>query len=155
LGEGGLRGELLQQIRTLGLEGVVHLPGSQTPAALADWYRAADLTVLPSLSEGVPNVLLESIACGRPFVASNVGGVPEIADPQLDRLVPPKDPDALAAAIQERLSQASDAGRPRRFAPMTWRDSADRVAAILRGDTSSSDGAENRRREREHENVIA
>jgi glycosyltransferase involved in cell wall biosynthesis len=44
------------------------------------------VTVLPSLSEGVPNVLMESIACGTPFVASRVGGIPEIATTGLDTL---------------------------------------------------------------------
>ena len=61
--------------------------------------------MLPSLSEGVPNVLLESIACGTPFVASDVGGIREIADETLDRLVSPGDASALAAALHDVLTK--------------------------------------------------
>ncbi|HEY3933841.1 MAG TPA: glycosyltransferase [Gemmatimonadales bacterium] len=66
---------------------------------LADWYRAADVVVLPSRSEGIPNVLLEGLACGTPFIASDVGGVRSLAsDPSV--VVPPGDTAALARALE-------------------------------------------------------
>jgi len=80
-------------------------------------------------------VLLESIACGTPFVASDVGGVAEIADPGADRLTPAGDVSALAAAIVEQLSRPS-AG-PRRFLPESWERSAAALEVVLRGTIAS------------------
>lgn len=82
----------------------VMLAGPRPHDEIADWYRAADLLVLPSRSEGVPSVLLESASCGLPFVATQVGGVPEIAHLGAGRLVPSGDAAALAAAIRDGLA---------------------------------------------------
>jgi glycosyltransferase involved in cell wall biosynthesis len=103
VGDGELQATLKSQVARLGLAGVVSFVGAQPHDRLADWFRAADLTVLPSLSEGVPNVLRESLACGTRFVASRVGGIPELASEPFDRLVPPNDPAALAEAIAASL----------------------------------------------------
>jgi glycosyltransferase involved in cell wall biosynthesis len=71
------------------------------PALLAQ----CDVCVLPSLSEGLPLAVLEAMAAGKPVVACAVGGVPElVADGQTGLLVPPADPQALAAAIRGLLS---------------------------------------------------
>jgi glycosyltransferase involved in cell wall biosynthesis len=107
----------------------MHVVGPVDHAQLPDWYRAADLTVLPSHSEGIPNVLLESLACGTPFVATSVGGVPEIAR-EPSELVPPGDPEALAAAIGRRLSSGRASGEG--IAPISWADTASSVAALVR-----------------------
>lgn len=70
------------------------------------YYAAADVMVLPSLSEGSPNVLLESMAVGVPAVATHAGGIPEIVrDRESALLVPPRSPALLAAAIEELLSK--------------------------------------------------
>jgi glycosyltransferase involved in cell wall biosynthesis len=122
VGEGPEAARIKARVAALGLAEAVVFAGPVPHGDLVDWFRAADLTVLPSLSEGVPNVLLESIACGVPFVASQVGGIPEIADPQLDRLVPAGDPSALAAAVAELLDEPGGSvrtmmpGDPERFA---------------------------------------
>ena len=72
----------------------------------------ADVFVLPSLSEGSPNALLEAMACGLPIVATRVGGVPEIAvDGETALLVPPEDPVALARAIDRLLRDRPLAAR--------------------------------------------
>lgn len=130
LGDGPGRSALEQQITNLGLQGQVELRGAQPQADLGDWYRAADLVVLPSLSEGIPNVLLEAMACGTAFVASNVGGIPEIADSIIDRLVPAGEPQQLAAAIQTRLETEPSQNR-QRVKPLSWRASAEQVTNII------------------------
>lgn len=130
VGNGPLKGSLQQQIQQLGLTERVLLKGSQPQAALADWYRAADLVVLPSLSEGVPNVLLEAIACGTSFVATRVGGIPEITDPMQHRLVSAGQPRELAAAIRDRLSLRLPETRLR-VEPISWGESAGQVTHII------------------------
>ncbi|HME06733.1 MAG TPA: glycosyltransferase family 4 protein [Bryobacteraceae bacterium] len=70
----------------------------------AMYYAASDVMVLPSLTEGSPNVLLEAMACGVPSVATYVGGIPEIVkDGESALLAPPSDSAALARAIRTVL----------------------------------------------------
>ena len=76
---------------------------------VAIWMAAADLVTLPSYMEGCPNVILEALACGRPVVATNVGGIPEIMSDACGRLVPPRDSAALALALDAVLSANWDA----------------------------------------------
>jgi glycosyltransferase involved in cell wall biosynthesis len=103
VGSGGMRPSLEAQIKMLGLQDNVRLVGARPHRDLPDWFRAADVLVLPSYSEGVPNVLLEAVACGTRYVASRVGGIPEIAHLGMGWLVPPGDVDALAAGIRSSL----------------------------------------------------
>lgn len=123
VGDGPLESALRTQCAALRLNEHVTFVGPVLHDELPDWYRAADLFVLPSLSEGIPNVLLESIAAGLPFVASRVGGTPEIAEAGIDQLVPPNDPVALADAIQKQLVERRPYRTPR-SAVGTWSDAA-------------------------------
>jgi glycosyltransferase involved in cell wall biosynthesis len=66
---------------------------------------ACDVFCLPSHSEGCPNVIVEARACGRPVVATNVGGIPEITTPQSAILVPPGSPVELAKCLLEALNR--------------------------------------------------
>ena len=109
IGEGPLRRSLEKQVLRAGLQDRVRFMGSLPHADLPDWYRAASLFVLASHSEGVPNVLLESVACGTPFVASNVGGIAEIPQTGSSLLVPAGDAVQLASAV--RVSLAKGSGR--------------------------------------------
>jgi peptidoglycan/xylan/chitin deacetylase (PgdA/CDA1 family) len=128
VGDGPLRSALEARAQQADLAGAVAFAGPIAHARLGDWYRAADLTVLPSRSEGVPNVLRESLACGTPFVASRVGGIPEIATDPQRQLVEPNDPDALARAITRALSESSSACDHSR----TIADSAAELIEIIR-----------------------
>ena len=109
-GRGELEGELLARAREHGLEHRVHLLGlrSDVPAVLA----AADLFVLPSLSEGLPLALLEAMFAGCPIVASDVGQVRvALNNGAAGILVEPGDSSALADALDRLLSNPAEARR--------------------------------------------
>lgn len=112
VGDGPLRTSLEASVRATLPPDTVRFVGRVPQDDLPDWYRAANLMVLPSLSEGVPNVLLEAMACGTGFVASAVGGIPDLAtEPGLE-LVPPEDPKALATSLLRRLQSQTELVRP-------------------------------------------
>jgi glycosyltransferase involved in cell wall biosynthesis len=115
-----------------GLSAPVVFAGRCSQSALVNWYRAADLVTLPSFSEGIPNVLREALQCGRPFVATRVGGIPEISDPTVSRLITPGDPGELADALGTMLDSPPtvDPSIADRF-NITWARSADMVAHHL------------------------
>jgi glycosyltransferase involved in cell wall biosynthesis len=108
LGEGPLKAELVKRAADLGIADAVSFLGARPHAQLGDWYRAASVFVLPSRSEGVPGVLMEAISCGVPFVATQVGGTPEVAHLGDGQLVPSCDPASLAAALAKQLNRASE-----------------------------------------------
>jgi glycosyltransferase involved in cell wall biosynthesis/peptidoglycan/xylan/chitin deacetylase (PgdA/CDA1 family) len=130
IGDGPLRAALAAQCEALGLGDCVRFVGPLEHSRLAEWYRAANVTVLPSRSEGVPNVLRESLACGTPFVASRVGGIPEIANEQNSRLVEPDDQAALADAIGEMLDRADRVGSLANASP-SWNESARQLLEMI------------------------
>jgi glycosyltransferase involved in cell wall biosynthesis len=103
IGEGPLHGQLRDRVKDRGLEGRFHLLGFRDDAA--DWIAAADVFCLSSAWEGVPLAAQEAILLGTPVVATDVGGMRElIANKVSGRLVPPRDPVLLAAALEETLS---------------------------------------------------
>ena len=105
-GDGPLRDSLAQQIAALGLEGRFILAGFRSD--LDQLLPHFDLMVLPSFSEGLPNVALEALAAGVPVMATAVGGTPEvIEDGRTGYLVPPGDAAVLAARIIDVLSDDS------------------------------------------------
>ena len=99
VGDGPLRGQLEKTVRQKGLDDVVSFVGTVGHRDLPTWYQAADITVLSSHSEGLPNVFRESLACGTPFVSTNVGSIEEIANPKYSMLVQPGDVNAFVQAI--------------------------------------------------------
>lgn len=124
VGEGPMRAELDAKVAadpTLR----VHLPGAQGPHEVARWMAASDLVTLPSYSEGHPNVLVEALACGRPVVATPVGGIPEVVDADCGLLVAARDPVALAAGLRDALERQWDDGALSRRFSRGW----DAVAA--------------------------
>ncbi len=95
-----------QHARRLGIESGVRFWGSLTGAALVDRYRGATVVVLPSVSEAESfgMTLIEAMACGRPVIGSDIGGIPTVIAHEIDGLVtPPGDPAALAAACLRLL----------------------------------------------------
>jgi glycosyltransferase involved in cell wall biosynthesis len=102
-GDGPLRSALAQRIDALGLDGAFRLAGFSPDLDL--YYPQFDLFVLPSFTEGLPNVVLEAFAAGVPVVATAVGGTPEVVEDGVNgRLVAPGDAAALARRIAETLA---------------------------------------------------
>lgn len=89
--------------RELGIGGRVHFTGPRSDAV--EWLQTIDISVLSSVKEGLSNTLLESMAAGRPMVATDVGGNAEVlVEGETGFLVPPRDPAALAAALAHLAS---------------------------------------------------
>ncbi len=109
IGDGPERAALTQQVEQCGLGPRVRFTGHQQHPL--PYYALADLFVLPSLSEGSPNVLLEAMVAKTPIVASAVGGVPETVEHGRSALlVQPRDSAALAEAITTVLRNPELAG---------------------------------------------
>jgi L-malate glycosyltransferase len=104
-GDGPLRDSLTARARSLGIADRVRFLGYRTDVTAL--LAAFDVFTLPSLYEGLPNAVLEAMACGRPVVATAVDGTPEVvAEGETGLLVPPRDPDRLSEAV---LRLAGDA----------------------------------------------
>lgn len=134
VGDGPLRSAIETDVARRGLTEHVHFAGAQPQEQLGDWYRASDLFVLSSWSEGLPNVLRESLACGRPFVSTDVGSVREIAhssgQPAFSELVPIGDSAAFAAAIEQVL-QPSYLAAAKSAPARSWCETARGKMALL------------------------
>lgn len=103
LGDGPERTALTQLAMRLGVSAEVNLVGHVNN--VASWYKIADIFVLPSLSEGSPNSLLEAMAMKLPIVATRVGGIPEmVTDSQDALLVPARNVKDMATAIHGLLT---------------------------------------------------
>ena len=100
VGDGSARHSLELQARQLALDDrAVRFLGARSDVDAL--LNAVDFFVLPSDTEGLPLSVLEAMAHGLPIVASHVGGIPELIDhEQHGLLVPPRDPRALAVAVQ-------------------------------------------------------
>lgn len=133
-GDGPLRNELEREAGVLGIGSSVHFLGYR--ADVAPIMALSDLVVMPSIREGLPNVLLEALALAKPVVATTVGGIPEIVTHEVSGiLVPPRDPVSLAEGIR-RVLTAPDRGR--KLGERGQREVTDRftVAAMVERTTS-------------------
>lgn len=132
VGEGPAARVLRARAAELGVADRVLLAGGRTHDELPAWMHAASLLCLPSHNEGVPNVVLEAMACGLPVVASNVGGIPEVLPAHAGRLVPPRDRQALVDALDEVLRRDWPAGPiTGHAARYSWHDNIERLDRIL------------------------
>ena len=116
-GDGPDREGLDALASALGVTDRVRFLGAVPHDRLAAIYGASDALVLASDREGWPNVLLESMACGTPVVASRCWGTPEVVTaPEAGRLVDPRTPEAFAAVIREQLASEPDRAATRAYA---------------------------------------
>ena len=126
VGDGPLRPRLEAMIAAHRLADRVELVGRCTHATLPDYYAGADVVVVPSVvdstgdRDGLPNVVLESMASQRPVVASAVAAIPAaVRDGVTGTLVPPRDPDALAGALAALIDSPARRARLGRAARRT------------------------------------
>lgn len=109
VGDGPLRAEIEAQIARLGLGGAVTLTGWLDEARVRAALAQAQGLVLSSFAEGLPMVVMEAFAMGRPVIATAIAGVPELVTPDTGWLVPAGDPQALAEAIVTLAQTPGDA----------------------------------------------
>lgn len=108
VGDGPLRGRLESLVKRLGVYERVHFSGWLSQDELIKKYQQADLFVLPSLDEGMPNCILEAMACGLPIVATYVSGSRELVQSGVNGfLVSSRDREGLIVAIEEILKDES------------------------------------------------
>lgn len=131
VGEGPDRPLIEDAIKTHGAQSFIHLRPSCSFDDVAVWMAAADAITLPSYMEGCPNVVLEALACGRPVVAANVGGIPEIMNQECGRLVPARDAGSLAGALAEVLSKRWDAAAISSTRGRSWEAVAAEILEIF------------------------
>lgn len=117
VGDGPDAAPLAGAVQDFGVADRVQFAGRVPQAGLAAYFSAADVSVLASEREGWPNVLLESMACGTPVVATDVGGVREIVtSPAAGTVVADRTSRALAAAISQTLAALPDRAETRAHA---------------------------------------
>lgn len=142
---------LRERARELGVLDRITFAGSVPNAEMPSWYTAADVVVLPSLKEATSIAGLEAMACGKPLVGTNVGGIPYLIDDgRTGLLVEPRNPSQLAEALARVLtddaarSEMGAAARNRAVEQFSWI----RVAGTVEGIYRKARGVENREGER-------
>jgi len=136
-------GRVARTIERLGLDDVVRCESGISDDELAGLYAEAQVAVVPSLYEGFSLPAIEAMACGVPLVATTGGALPEVVgtDGDTGLLVPPDDPEALAAGIRRIMdddalaARLGEGGRARVLGRFTWeataRGTAEQYRAVL------------------------
>jgi glycosyltransferase involved in cell wall biosynthesis len=134
IGEGPERKKLEQQVKKLGLDDKVNFTGALPNTDLARWYSAADALLLCSSREGWANVLLESMACGTPVVATRIWGTPEVvANDTAGRLIEERDGKHLAQGIKSLFSSYPDRDQVRTYAEnFSWRNTTEAQLTLFK-----------------------
>ncbi len=143
-GKGDLRAELEQVALAAGVAPQVRFEGVVPHNKVAEYLAGCDIFLLPSVVDdkgnvdGLPNTLMEALAAGKPVIASSIGGVSlVVTDRQNGRLVPQRDPQALAAAVLELLAspelqtQYGRAGREKVVQELNWTEITRRYVAVF------------------------
>jgi teichuronic acid biosynthesis glycosyltransferase TuaC len=134
-GSGNSEGDYRTLATRLGVADRVRFLGPVANADLPTLYRAADVVVMPSVSEGLANAWVEALACGTPIVISDAGGAAELVTSDVAGRIVARTPDAIAAAVRAVLAERHDpaavvATLGNRF---SWERNGRELAANLRG----------------------
>ena len=108
LGGGQLKKDLKRRINYYGLNNYVKLIGKKNHSSIPMWINSCDIFVLPSLNEGMPDSMFEAMACGKPFVGTSVGGIPEVINDEVGYLAEPGNSDDLSDKIINALNNKWD-----------------------------------------------
>jgi len=122
---------VVEAIRKHNVGDTITLMPSCPTEKVAQWMGASDLVTLPSYREGCPNVVIEGLAVGRPVVATNVGGIPELMDNSSGRLVEPVDVPELVRGFEETLTQNWVAKDIAERHSRSWADVAEDLLRVL------------------------
>jgi glycosyltransferase involved in cell wall biosynthesis len=130
VGDGPGGKHLRSKAKHLGLEGRVILKGALSSQEVAHWFAAANVLALPSYNEGYPNVVIEALSCGRPVIATNVGGILELVNEESGILIAPRDSRALAGAIEKAMDRRWDEHSISEQFRRGWDEAADELLRI-------------------------
>lgn len=132
-GDGPLRKRLHTLAATLGIKHRVRFLGAVEQAALPRWYSMADCLLVTSSREGLPNVILESLACGTPVVSCDVGGVTEVLTvPAAGVLVRGRQPEQLAAAVRSLIEDRPESESVRTHArSFNWNETSRQLLELF------------------------
>jgi glycosyltransferase involved in cell wall biosynthesis len=137
IGSGPMERTLRADAKRWGIADRVTFAGSRPHDELPLWMNVASVLCLTSRSEGMPNVLLEAIACGLPVVATDVGACREMLEGKTDAcLVPQNRPEELSAAVRRLLGSPPPQTSPRLQPIRSWRDMATDICVLIRRATA-------------------
>jgi len=134
VGQGHMQQRLHDLARQLGLAERVRIENPVPQATLASWYSAADAMILASSREGLPGVVLESLACDTPVIATDVGGIGEVqATPEVGILLTERTPTTIAAGVRQLFARYPEPGTVRAYAQrFDWSATSAGACALLR-----------------------
>lgn len=145
VGDGIERKSLEELARQMGIADRVVFAGFASQEGVRDYLIQSDVFILPSFAEGVPVSLMEAMACGIPVIATYVGGIVELIEPdKTGLLVPPSDPVALRDAIARYLNdhalrdKVSRQGRDKVMSDFNLDNEVDKLAQLFRAQASKS-----------------
>ncbi len=131
--------KLTNLINTLGLSNRIQLLGTLSQSQLVEVYSAADVLILASSREGLANVLLESMACGTPVVATNVGGTPEvIKKPEAGVLIKERTAKGIVDAVTTLFACYPDRSETRNYAEgFSWQKTVENLLQVIKQSTNT------------------
>jgi len=138
VGDGEMRSEVETAIMRHGLEGIVEITGWASGDAVREYINASRALVLPSFAEGLPVVIMEALALGRPALTTYIAGIPELVEPgECGWLVPAGSIDALVRTIVEVLHTPTEEltrlGREGRARVLAKHDARTAVEPLFEG----------------------